>query len=260
VSGVSGVSGVAMVAIDSPGTWMVFNALDRAVGVDRVVVEEQISPRVLLAARARRLGRLAVAGQVLFRALAMPVIERLSRARTRAILAAAGVDATPAPPSRVTRVPSVNDPRTAALLRELAPRVVVVGGTRIISDSVLNAVPATFLNMHAGITPRYRGVHGGYWALACGDREHCGVTVHVVDPGVDTGDIVTQALIEPTPRDSFATYPYLQLEAGLPLLLDAVHAALEGRLEAAPAEGPSRQWYHPTLWGYLWTWLRRGVR
>jgi folate-dependent phosphoribosylglycinamide formyltransferase PurN len=146
-------------------------------------------------------------------------------------------------------------------LKRSAPRVVVVGGTRIISGEVLDAVAAPFLNMHAGMTPRYRGVHGGYWALASGDREHCGVTVHVVDRGVDTGAVVAQARIEPTSRDSFATYPYLQLVTGLPLLVGAVRAALRGTLaESEGVPGPSRQWYHPTAWGYLATRVRRGVR
>ena len=41
--------------------------------------------------------------------------------------------------------------------------------------------------MHAGITPQYRGVHGGYWAVVNNDPEHCGVTIHFVDKGIDTG-------------------------------------------------------------------------
>src|SRR5438093_9923670 len=48
---------------------------------------------------------------------------------------------------------------------------VVVNGTRIISEAVLTASDAVFINMHAGITPKYRGVHGGYWALYNGDGE-----------------------------------------------------------------------------------------
>jgi phosphoribosylglycinamide formyltransferase-1 len=219
-----------------------------------------VSARTLLAARARRLGRLAVAGQVAFRIALQPLLERLARRRSAEILAAAGLVATPAPADRITRVPSVNSPEARELLERLAPRVVVLGGTRIVGRELLEALPAVFLNMHAGITPRYRGVHGGYWALASGEPEHCGVTVHVVDAGVDTGAVVAQARIEPTARDSFATYPQLQLVAGLPLLVEAVRAALEERLESRPAGGPSRQWYHPTAWGYLFTWLRRGVR
>jgi folate-dependent phosphoribosylglycinamide formyltransferase PurN len=86
------------------------------------------------------------------------------------------------------------------------------------------------------------------------------VTVHVVDPGVDTGGVVAQARIQPTARDTFATYPQLQLVAGVPLLVEAVRAAIEGRLEPVAADGRSRQWYHPTAWRYLVTWLRAGVR
>jgi folate-dependent phosphoribosylglycinamide formyltransferase PurN len=252
-------AGVVMAATDSPTTWMVFNALDSAIGVDRVVIEEHIAARSMLAARARRLGWAPVAGQLAFRAGVMPLLERMSRRRRDEIVALAGLDPTPSADDRLTRVPSVNDPAAVEALRERDPRVVVVAGTRIVSRAVLEAVPATFLNMHVGITPRYRGVHGGYWALASGDPEHCGVTVHVIDPGVDTGDIVAQARIEPTERDNFATYPYLQLVAGLPLLVEGVRAALAGRLEQVPAIGPSRQWYHPTALGYLRTWLRTGV-
>jgi folate-dependent phosphoribosylglycinamide formyltransferase PurN len=253
-------TGVVMAAIDSPGTWRVFNALDAAIGVDHVVIEDRIGARALLTARARRLGWRAALGQVAFRAAVMPALEWRARGRRARILAAAGLDASPAPPERVTRVPSVNDEAAVAALRAHEPRVVVVAGTRIISRAVLEAVPATFLNMHAGITPRYRGVHGAYWALAAGDREHCGVTVHVVDPGVDTGEVVAQARIEPTREDTLATYPDLQLVAGLPLLVDAVRAALDGRLVGSVPEGPSRQWYHPTAWGYLGARVRRGVR
>ena len=46
----------------------------------------------------------------------------------------------------------------------------VVNGTRILSRRMLESIDAVFLNMHVGITPKYRGVHGGYWALANGDR------------------------------------------------------------------------------------------
>jgi phosphoribosylglycinamide formyltransferase-1 len=249
-----------MLTIDEPNSWRVFDTLDRAVGVDHVVVEEQIGGRALLAARARRLGALTAAGQAGFRLAVQPLVELASRRRSRGIVEAAGIRSSRPGSERVTRVRSVNDPAAVEALRPLEPRVVVVAGTRIISSAMLDAVPAPFLNMHAGMTPRYRGVHGGYWALAEGDREHCGVTVHLVDRGVDTGGVIAQARIEPGPRDSFATYPLLQLTTGLPLLVEAVRAALSGSLDHIEVEGPSRQWYHPTVWGYLLTWLRRGVR
>jgi folate-dependent phosphoribosylglycinamide formyltransferase PurN len=118
------------------------------------------------------------------------------------------------------------------------------------------------LNTHAGITPLYRGVHGGYWALAEGRPELAGTTVHFVDEGIDTGRIVDQAFIQVTPDDSFATYPYLHVAAGLSILIPAVERTLAGTLEPrGPRDAlPSRLRTHPTLWGYLGTRLRRGVR
>jgi hypothetical protein len=48
------------------------------------------------------------------------------------------------------------------------------------------------------------------------------MTIHVADPGIDTREIVAQALIAPTKADSFATNPYRQLAGALPLLVDSV--------------------------------------
>ncbi len=127
----------------------------------------------------------------------------------------------------------------------------MINGTRILSQRLLESTSATLINMHAGITPRYRGVHGGYWALASNDPENAGVTVHVVDPGIDTGDVLAQDRIEVTPQDNFMTYPLLQLEKGLPLLEQAVQAALAGTLSYQSGVGPSQLYYHPTLISYL---------
>ena len=61
----------------------------------------------------------------------------------------------------------------------------MVNGTRIISSRVLDSIGCPIINTHAGITPRYRGVHGGYWALAEGHPEEVGTTVHLVDKGIE---------------------------------------------------------------------------
>jgi methionyl-tRNA formyltransferase len=126
---------------------------------------------------------------------------------------------------------------------------------------VLNCVPAVFINIHAGITPMYRGVHGGYWALVEHNKEACGVTIHEVDTGVDTGRILGQTRISPNGVDNFATYGFLQLAAGLPLLKRAIRDACEGRLQ--PVAGPggeSRLWTHPTLGEYIYHRVKSGVK
>jgi folate-dependent phosphoribosylglycinamide formyltransferase PurN len=226
-----------------------------------VVVEDPQSRLEMARRRARRVGWLSALGQVLFVVLLLPVLRHLGARRRAAIFRSASVDATPRVPSH--RVASVNDDATIALLASLQPEVVVVHGTRIIAARVLESAACPVVNMHAGITLRYRGVHGGYWALAEQHPDWVGTTVHLVDPGIDTGGILAQSTFEISGEDTIATYPDLHLVHGLPLLgaqMDKViaGAALEP-LPAGIAPG-SGFYYHPTIWGYLWLRWRSGVR
>lgn len=252
-----------IVILAGPGasTDILFHALDKEFGVYRIIVEEPVSQKQLLKRRAEKLGWSTVAGQILFKLFIARSLEGRSQARLAAIRQAHGLSAAPVPEDRLLRVSSVNAPETIAALQEMNPDVIVVNGTRIIAKKVLQSVPCKFINTHAGITPLYRGVHGGYWALANNDAAHCGVTVHLVDAGIDTGAIIAQALIQPTAEDNFVTYPLLQQAAGLPLLIQAVRRALDGTLQLQPAPaGQSRLWSHPTLAEYLRNRRRTGTR
>ena len=104
----------------------------------------------------------------------------------------------------------------------------MVHGTRIIAARVLESAGCPVVNMHAGITLRYRGVHGGYWALAEQHPDWVGTTVHLVDPGIDTGGILAQTTFEVSGEDTIATYPDLHLVHGLPLLGAQVDKVMSG--------------------------------
>ena len=253
-----------VVLLAGPGdtTDIVANELSRHVGTLEVVVEGSPSRVTMARRRAARVGWPTVIGQVLFVTLVLPVLRRVGRERITQIEQEAGMDPTPRPGNH--RVASVNAPEVIDLLGRLQPDVVVVNGTRIIGTAVLGSVPCPFVNTHAGITPRYRGVHGGYWALAEGNPDLVGTTVHLVDQGIDTGGVLARASFPVTRADSIATYPYLHLAAGLPLLVDQVTRALDGEqltpLVDDVAEGTSRLYLHPTVWAYGWRRIRSGVR
>jgi methionyl-tRNA formyltransferase len=250
-----------MLAGRSETTRIIYSALSRRFGVDAVVLEEPIPKRDLLVRRARRLGVRRALGQALFQAALVPMLRRAAEDRIAEIKRESGLDGAPMPEQSVIRVSSANAPEAVAALRRLAPRIVVVNGTRILSRETLSSVEAVFLNTHAGITPLYRGSHGGYWALVNGQPEHCGVTVHLVNEGIDTGAIVSQARIFPGEKDSFVTYPLLQVAAALPLLEHAVGEGLKGRLATrTPPPGESRLWTHPTAREYLANRILRNVR
>ena len=141
--------------------------------------------------------------------------------------------------------------------------MVVVHGTRIIPARVLESLGCPVVNMHAGITPRYRGVHGGYWALAERHPEWVGTTVHLVDPGIDTGGILAQATFDVTDEDTDRHLPGPALD---PRTRSARRPGGQGddragaRADVAGIAPGSGLYYHPTLWGYLWRRWRHGVR
>jgi hypothetical protein len=221
------------------------------------VIDAPVSRLDLLRGRARRKGVSFAAGQAAF--MAFQRLQRLcSGARIEAIKRVSGLASGPIP-TEVLRLGDVNGEAARAYLQERRPSVVLVMGTRLIEEATRRAASAPLVNYHAGITPKYRGVHGAYWARARGDEANCGVTVHLIDSGIDTGAILYQARIVPERQDNFSTYPYLQLAAGLPLLARAGEDAVSGKLAPIAVDLPSKLWSHPTLWSYLAAGLGRGA-
>jgi methionyl-tRNA formyltransferase len=179
------------------------------------------------------------------------LLDKTSHKRINEILQQYELSCKPIPEEKIIHLSSVNSDQCLKELEQLQPNLIIVHGTRIISKKILTGVTANFINIHAGITPRYRGSHGAYWALANDDKDNCGVTVHFVDAGIDTGKVLFQEKIPVTAKDNFATYGYLQLGVGLQLLKIAVRNFFEKKLVPVEKKLDSALWHHPTLWGYI---------
>lgn len=117
--------------------------------------------------------------------------------RYRAAYFAGGPEIAPGAGPRVTQVPWVNDPIVASRIREARPDVTVVIGTSILKAAVIEAAGPTIINIHGGHLPHYRGNFAFFFALYDGRPDLAGSTIHFVDRGVDTGD-----LIENVPADA----------------------------------------------------------
>lgn len=254
---------IVLLCTDGDSTRAVARVLRENFGAENVAIiqEEPISRVEMAKRRAKKLGIVQTSGQVLFSLVVAPVLSRASKKRIGEIERQYDLKPTEEL-SGAVRIDSVNSDAGRAALVGANPRVVVLNGTRIVGKKTLRAVDAPFINMHAGITPLYRGVHGAYWALAENKPELVGTTVHLVDEGIDTGNIIEQAFFETTENDNFATYPYLHTAAGLAALVRAVRRALDGDLETnGGIHGlESKLRYHPTIWEYLRRRWRDGVR
>lgn len=75
---------------------------------------------------------------------------------------------------------------------------------QIFRDEIRNLPKQKTINCHAGKLPFYRGRNILNWALINDEREF-GITVHYMDSGIDTGDIILQETYSITDSDDYAT-------------------------------------------------------
>ena len=253
---------ITVLAGQGASTAILLNWLIHKGYTDLAVILEAPTTRLdLIRQRTRRLGWVRTLGQVAFMVSVLPLLRFESAGRQRELLSLFELkDQMPAL-DQCLNVQTINDDQVVDHLRSRAADLVLVNGTRIIRAPVLRATDAPIINTHVGITPHYRGVHGGYWSIWNNDRENFGVTLHCVDEGVDTGRILAKHKIAPEPTDNFASYPLLQQAASFGGLEDLLEAIRKGKplneLARSPDEG--RQWTHPTLIEYARGRLR-GVR
>lgn len=75
---------------------------------------------------------------------------------------------------------------------------------QIFGDGIRNLPKQGTINCHAGKLPFYRGRNILNWALI-NDEQEFGITVHYMDEGIDTGDIILQETYPITDSDNYAT-------------------------------------------------------
>jgi phosphoribosylglycinamide formyltransferase 1 len=90
------------------------------------------------------------------------------------------------------------------LREERTDLVVLAGFMRLVGPLFLTAYPRRILNVHPSLLPKHRGANAAAQALAAGDTV-TGCTVHYVDEGVDTGEIIAQRKVPVRPGDTAET-------------------------------------------------------
>lgn len=125
-------------------------------------------------------------------------------------------------------------PEAFAQLQAWAPDLIVVAAYgQILRPNVLALPRYGCLNVHASLLPRWRGASPIQHAILAGDRE-TGVTIMLMDEGLDTGPILSQRAIPIAPEDTGATLSEKLASLGAELLLETLPAYLSGALQPRP--------------------------
>ncbi|MHB8958670.1 MAG: formyltransferase family protein [Candidatus Limnocylindrales bacterium] len=96
------------------------------------------------------------------------------------------------------------------------------------------------VGLHPALLPRYRGSHPLWWALRNHEAE-VGLTLYVLDEGIDTGPVIAQATVATEPGDTFGSL-YRRVAGRVAPMLDDLLAKVveDGRLPPATPQDHSR--------------------
>ncbi|MDO4818497.1 MAG: phosphoribosylglycinamide formyltransferase [Akkermansia sp.] len=100
------------------------------------------------------------------------------------------------------KFPLEEQERVAQRLTGLGVDMVCLAGfMRLVKEPLLRAFPNRILNIHPALLPNFPGVEAWTQALQAGVKQ-TGCTVHYVDAGMDSGEIIMQAFVPVLPGDT----------------------------------------------------------
>lgn len=127
-----------------------------------------------------------------------------------------------------------NEPGFVNAVKGLTPDLfIAVGYGLILKPAILAAPKIIAANFHASLLPCYRGKHPVFWTLRGGERL-AGLTVHAMDPGIDTGDIIYQVAVRTLWDDTVASLYGRIMDRSEKLVGRLVDAARKGKIPLRP--------------------------
>lgn len=87
-------------------------------------------------------------------------------------------------------VTSLADSKISEIVRRISPKLVIVYGGKIIPKSTLDSLGFPCINVHGSVLPGYRGLDSYWWSLVESKKDLRGYSIHFVEPGIDTGNLL----------------------------------------------------------------------
>lgn len=124
----------------------------------------------------------------------------------------------------------------ATLAGESFDLFLVASYGKLLPESLLRIPRLGALNVHPSLLPRYRGATPIQGALLAGDQE-TGVTIMLMDAGMDTGDVVLQERMPIAADESYGDLHDRLARFGALALSHAIDSACSGHLPRTPQRG-----------------------
>jgi methionyl-tRNA formyltransferase len=132
----------------------------------------------------------------------------------------------------------VKSPEVISRVEALAPAcLVVVAYGQLLPERLLKIPALGTVNVHASLLPKYRGAAPIPWALIEGETA-TGVTTMLLDPGMDTGDMLLSREVPIGPEATGGSLYDRLAEVGASVLVETLARLAEGSLTPRPQDHP----------------------
>lgn len=162
-----------------------------------------------------------------------------------------------------TGVNNINAPEYIDWLKNIKPDVIAVCGASIFKKEILDIPTKGVLNLHGGLSQKYRGLFTTEWAVYNEEPEYVGATVHYISPGIDDGDVLYQGRPDVIPSDNPNSLYVKLVKLGVDMMERAINDIKDGTVKSVPLTETGTLYlgkmFTPKLRDATWKKIRQGV-
>ncbi|NMB60891.1 MAG: hypothetical protein GYA18_00955 [Chloroflexi bacterium] len=149
-------------------------------------------------------------------------------------------------------VKDLSEEKCTEFLKEITPDIIVFTGGGLVRQAVLDIPKLGVLNCHTGVLPPFRGMDVVEWTAMVNAVNNIGfgVTLHYMDKGVDTGEILLVKKIETDVSDTFISIRMRLEVLMVNTMLEGVHAIADNLICSSPQNTQDGKQYfvmHPRI-------------
>lgn len=160
----------------------------------------------------------------------------------------------------VFSIENVNSPETIAAIKDAQCDILIHLSPQILKSEIISTPSIGVINKHLAFIPTYRGCFTPFRAYMSGDNQY-GVTLHWVDEGIDTGEIINVGVVTKNGNESLAKIVHKQNELACDLIVQSIkEIETHNWVKKAKAEGEGTYCRMPTIremLGYHWFYLKK---
>jgi methionyl-tRNA formyltransferase len=140
----------------------------------------------------------------------------------------------------------LNNKSCQELLKQYDPDLFIsIASPIIFKEDLINIPKLCCINIHNSPLPKYRGMLPNFWQLYHGE-ENAGITIHRIDTGIDTGDIISQHYIPIEPYDSLNDLIVKTKREDAKLIQEVIENYRKGKVQYKKMEGRGSYYSFPT--------------